>query len=58
MDECRWDYIELGGKYYRDMDRLEAMERGLKTWASWVDSNIDRSRTKVYFLAISPTHYK
>ncbi|KAF7833778.1 protein PMR5-like [Senna tora] len=53
-----WDYIELGGKYYPDMDRLAAMERGLKTWANWVDSNIDRSRTKVYFLAISPTHYK
>ncbi|XP_054796652.1 protein PMR5-like [Prosopis cineraria] len=52
-----WDYIELGGKYYPDMDRLAAMERGLKTWANWVDSNIDRSKTKVYFLAISPTHY-
>ncbi|CAK8565948.1 unnamed protein product [Lathyrus sativus] len=51
-----WDYIELGGKYYQDMDRLEAMERGLKTWANWVDTNIDQRRTKVFFLGISPTH--
>ncbi|KAI9092500.1 hypothetical protein K1719_027628 [Acacia pycnantha] len=40
------------------MDRLAALEIGLKTWANWVDVNIDRSRTKVFFQAISPTHYK
>ncbi|XP_019420089.1 PREDICTED: protein PMR5-like isoform X2 [Lupinus angustifolius] len=51
-----WDYIELGGKYYPDMDRLAALERGMKTWANWVDTNIDKSRTKVFFLGISPSH--
>jgi len=56
--KCRWDYIELGGKYYQDMDRLAAMERGLKTWANWVDSKVDKSRTKVFFLGISPSHIK
>jgi hypothetical protein len=56
--ECRWDYVELGGKYYPDMDRMAALERGMKTWANWVDTNIDRSRTQVLFQAISPTHYK
>ncbi|KAJ7959834.1 Protein trichome birefringence-like [Quillaja saponaria] len=52
-----WDYMELQGKYYRDLDRLAALEKGLKTWANWVDSNIDSSRTRVFFQAISPTHY-
>ncbi|WJX60394.1 Protein pmr5 [Trifolium repens] len=52
-----WDYVELGGKYYPDMDRMAALERGMKTWANWVDTNIDRSRTQVLFQAISPTHY-
>ncbi|KAE9594182.1 hypothetical protein Lal_00001399 [Lupinus albus] len=51
-----WDYIELGGKYYPDMDRLAALERGMKTWANWVDTNIDKSKTKVFFLGISPSH--
>lgn len=50
--------MELGGKYYQDMDRLAALERGMKTWANWVDSNVDRSRTKVFFLGISPSHTK
>ncbi|KAF3453973.1 hypothetical protein FNV43_RR04415 [Rhamnella rubrinervis] len=52
-----WDYMESGGKYYRDMDRVTAMEKGLRTWAEWVDTHIDRSRTRVFFLSISPTHY-
>ncbi|KAI9121767.1 hypothetical protein K1719_007157 [Acacia pycnantha] len=53
-----WDHEEFRGKFYRDMDRLAALEIGLKTWANWVDVNIDRSRTKVFFQAFSPTHYK
>ena len=54
----RWDYMESGGSYYQDMDRLAAMEKGLRTWADWVDKNIDVTTTRVFFQAISPTHYK
>ncbi|EPS74278.1 hypothetical protein M569_00476, partial [Genlisea aurea] len=36
-----WDYMEVGGTLYADMDRMAAMERGLRTWAHWVDSNVD-----------------
>ncbi|PRQ34547.1 putative PMR5 domain, PC-Esterase, trichome birefringence-like family [Rosa chinensis] len=52
-----WDYMESGGKYYKDMDRLAALEKGMRTWANWVDKNIDTTRTRVFFLSISPTHY-
>lgn len=52
-----WDYMESGGSYYQDMDRLVALEKGLRTWARWVDSNIDPTRTSVFFQSISPTHY-
>lgn len=50
--------MEAGGSLYRDMDRLVALEQGLRTWARWIDTNIDRSRTRVFFQGISPTHYK
>lgn len=50
--------MESEGSYYQDMDRLAAMEKGLRTWADWVDKNIDVTRTRVFFQAISPTHYK
>ncbi|XP_010535369.1 PREDICTED: protein PMR5 [Tarenaya hassleriana] len=51
-----WDMIQSGGLYYQDMDRFVAMEKALRTWAYWVDNNVDRSRTGVFFLSISPTH--
>ncbi|KAH6766156.1 Pmr5/Cas1p GDSL/SGNH-like acyl-esterase family protein [Perilla frutescens var. hirtella] len=34
-----------------------ALDRGLRTWARWVDTNIDTTRTRVFFQGISPTHY-
>ncbi|OUZ99117.1 PMR5 N-terminal domain [Macleaya cordata] len=53
-----WDVMESGGSIYQDMDRLVAFERGMRTWARWVDTNIDKTRTKVFFQGVSPTHYK
>lgn len=52
-----WDYMEVGGTYHRDMDRLAAFERGMSTWARWVDSKIDIRKTRVFFQSTSPTHY-
>ncbi|KDP45792.1 hypothetical protein JCGZ_17399 [Jatropha curcas] len=52
-----WDYMESGGTYYQDMDRLVALEKGLRTWAKWVDYHIDSSTTRVFYQSISPTHY-
>ncbi|KAE8705615.1 Protein trichome birefringence-like 45 [Hibiscus syriacus] len=46
-----------GGKYYKDIDRLVALEKGLRTWANWVDNNVDTTKTRVFFQSISPTHY-
>lgn len=50
--------MEAGGKYYQDMDRVVALEKGLNTWANWVDANIDTTTTSVFFASISPTHYE
>lgn len=52
-----WDYVQDGGQVMKDMDRLTAFSKGMSTWARWVDSSVDTSRTKVYFQGISPTHY-
>ncbi|CAN1201092.1 Protein PMR5 [Linum perenne] len=52
-----WEYMETGGNYYKDMDRLTAMDRAIRTWGNWVDNNIDHSTTRVFFLSTSPTHY-
>ena len=55
---CRWDFIGEGNERYKDMDRLVAYEKALKTWANWVESNVDPSKTKVFFQGVSPDHMK
>ncbi|XP_020578250.1 protein PMR5 [Phalaenopsis equestris] len=52
-----WDYMGEDGAYYRDMDRVLAFEKGMSTWANWVDANVNTTRTRVFFQSLSPTHY-
>ncbi|GAB2214907.1 hypothetical protein Droror1_Dr00019274 [Drosera rotundifolia] len=51
-----WDYIEEGTALHRDMDRLVAFEKGLMTWARWVDFHLNSSETNVFFQGVSPDH--
>ncbi|GER24488.1 trichome birefringence-like [Striga asiatica] len=53
-----WQYIRDGTTLSLDMDRHMAFYKGLTTWARWVDSNVDPTKTKVFFQGISPTHYQ
>ncbi|GAB2284329.1 hypothetical protein Dimus_018790 [Dionaea muscipula] len=52
-----WDYIEVGGKTYKDLDRVKAFTIALLTWSRWVRANVDPTRTRVFFQGISPSHY-
>ncbi|XP_022994414.1 protein trichome birefringence-like 37 [Cucurbita maxima] len=52
-----WDFIQNGTTRLKDMDRLTAFFTGLTTWATWVDHNVDPTKTKMFFQGISPTHY-
>ncbi|WZY90020.1 hypothetical protein YC2023_046755 [Brassica napus] len=52
-----WEQMEIGGRYYGDMDRLVAMRKGLTTWSDWVLRYTNSPLTRVFFLSVSPTHY-
>ncbi|OMO92548.1 hypothetical protein COLO4_17484 [Corchorus olitorius] len=52
-----WDFVKVGDAIKKDMDRMLAFETALRTWAAWVDENIDPTETLVFFQGISPSHY-
>lgn len=35
---------------------LRTYELGLQTWADWLDTHVNRSKTRVFFVSLSPTH--
>ncbi|XP_061370416.1 protein trichome birefringence-like 43 [Gastrolobium bilobum] len=51
-----WDFIQEGNHTFEDMNRLVAFERGLKTWAKWVEDNVLPNKTRVFFQGVSPDH--
>ncbi|VFQ64445.1 unnamed protein product [Cuscuta campestris] len=53
-----WDYMQLRGKLYKDMNRVVAFYHGMTTWARWVNRHVrGPSKPKVFFQGISPSHY-
>lgn len=38
------------------METKSAFEIAMKTWAKWVDENVDSNKSKVFFRSISPEH--
>ncbi|KAG8386764.1 hypothetical protein BUALT_Bualt03G0182900 [Buddleja alternifolia] len=51
-----WDLIIYGNTTVKDMDRLFAYEKALITWAKWIDSNVNPTKTQVFFQGVSPDH--
>ncbi|KZV43149.1 protein trichome birefringence-like 43 [Dorcoceras hygrometricum] len=51
-----WDSIVYGKYSLVDMDRMTAYEIALNTWATWIDSNVDPTKTRVFFQGVSPDH--
>lgn len=53
----RWDYIEDGGKVVKDMNRMVAFRRGLNTWVKWVETEVDLTKTKVFYQGEAASHH-
>nr|WAU86934.1 birch protein [Betula platyphylla] len=51
-----WDFVRYGRHTYKDMNRMEAYEKALITWARWVEANVDPNKTRVFFQGVSPDH--
>ncbi|GMP51270.1 hypothetical protein CsSME_00017561 [Camellia sinensis var. sinensis] len=51
-----WGSFGNGEEGAEELDTPIAYKIGLKTWANWIDSNIDPNKTRVFFTTMSPTH--
>ncbi|GFZ14617.1 similar to TRICHOME BIREFRINGENCE-LIKE 36 [Actinidia rufa] len=51
-----WDYLMEGNNVYRNLNPMVAYEKGLITWAKWVDLNLDPRTTRIIFRSMSPRH--
>ncbi|KAL8129417.1 hypothetical protein V2J09_018572 [Rumex salicifolius] len=51
-----WGSFGNGEEGYEELETPVAYRIGLKTWANWVDSNVDVNKTRVFFTTMSPTH--
>ncbi|PON78986.1 Protein trichome birefringence-like [Parasponia andersonii] len=50
--------FDEGATEYDEIDRPVAYGRVLRTWANWVNQNVDPNRTTVFFGSMSPLHIK
>nr|GLL24350.1 protein trichome birefringence-like 3 [Ipomoea trifida] len=51
-----WGSFENGDDGYEAFDTPVSYRLALRTWANWIDSNIDPNKTRVFFTTMSPTH--
>ncbi|KAL2250390.1 protein trichome birefringence-like 3 [Sesamum indicum] len=51
-----WGSFANGDEGYHELDTTVSYNIGLKTWANWVDSNLNPNRTRVFFTTMSPLH--
>ncbi|CAH2058651.1 unnamed protein product [Thlaspi arvense] len=47
-----------GSAEYDEIGTHVMYEQVLRTWAKWLEQNIDTSRTSIFFSSISPTHVR
>ncbi|BFG22856.1 hypothetical protein CerSpe_091300 [Prunus speciosa] len=50
--------FDQGATEFDEIERPVAYRKVMKTWAKWVDKNIDPNRTTVFFTSMSPLHIK
>ncbi|KAK6122030.1 hypothetical protein DH2020_044228 [Rehmannia glutinosa] len=50
--------FDKGATEFDEVERPVAYGRVLRTWAKWVEKNVDPKRTKVFFMSMSPLHIK
>ncbi|XVF69875.1 hypothetical protein PTKIN_Ptkin11bG0115900 [Pterospermum kingtungense] len=52
------NYYKEGDYLYPKFDSIEAYRRALKTWAKWIDKNIEPGKKLVFYRGYSSAHFR
>ncbi|KAK6930242.1 PC-Esterase [Dillenia turbinata] len=52
------NFFQEGNHVYDKLEVVQAYTKALRTWAQWVDTNVNPSRTRVFFRGYSASHFK
>jgi len=54
----RKNYYKEGDTLYPQFDSTEAYRRALRTWARWIDKNMDPTASVVFYRGYSTAHFR
>ncbi|CAK7343762.1 unnamed protein product [Dovyalis caffra] len=53
-----WGSFESPGGIYKKVEMPRVYEMALKTWSDWLEVHVNRTKTRMFFVSLSPTHQK
>ncbi|KAM1949561.1 hypothetical protein ACFX15_009604 [Malus domestica] len=51
-----WGSSESSDAIYKDVEMFRVYEMALQTWSDWLEVHVNRTKTKLFFVSMSPTH--
>ncbi|XP_052210495.1 protein trichome birefringence-like 34 [Diospyros lotus] len=51
-----WGSFKSPNKVYEEIEMHRAVEMALDTWSDWLETHVNPSKTKIYWVSMSPTH--
>ncbi|KAF8397200.1 hypothetical protein HHK36_016107 [Tetracentron sinense] len=52
-----WGSFESSDGIYKEVEMLRIYEMALHTWSDWLEVHVNRTRTQLFFVSMSPTHF-
>ncbi|CAK9150435.1 unnamed protein product [Ilex paraguariensis] len=52
-----WESFNSSEGIYKEVGKLRGYEMALKTWSDWLDIHVNRTKTQLFFMSLSPSHF-
>ncbi|XP_042510810.1 protein trichome birefringence-like 34 [Macadamia integrifolia] len=51
-----WGSFDRSDGIYKEVEILRSYKMALQTWSDWLDMHVNRNKTQLFFVSMSPTH--